>query len=144
MVHRIVAGTAAVVLALGLAGCSSDSGSTPSTTISKQAVCADRDSLERSVRELTDLDLSSADKASIQGDLNQVEDNLGALGSSVKADLKPQVDGLKSALQDLQDAVKSFGDQSIGDSLQQTGTAISKVGSAGVDLATALDTQCSG
>ncbi len=143
MLRHIVSGTAVAVLALGVAGCSSDSGSSSSTTTSAQtAVCKDKSSLQQSVKDLTNLDLTSAGEGKIQSDAKDVQKNLDALGKSVKADLKPEVDALKQAVQDLQDALKNFGDQSITQSIQDTGSAISKVGSTSADLATALDKQC--
>jgi hypothetical protein len=146
MLRRIVSGTALVALALTVAGCGSDSDSDSSsaspTTSAQSAVCKDKSALESSVKELTNLDLSSAGEGKIKSDAEDVQSNLDALGKSVKADLKPEVDALKQAVQDLEDALKNFGDQSITQSIQDTGSAISKVGSTSADLATALDAQC--
>jgi hypothetical protein len=145
MVRRILTGTAVVALALTVAGCGSDSDSSSSTTTSAQsAVCKDKTALEDSVKNLTDLDLATAGEGKIDSDAQNVKDNLDALGTSVKANLKPEVDALKSAVQDLEDALKSFGDQSITRSIQDAGTAISEVGSKGADLARKLNDQCPG
>ncbi len=143
MLRRILSGTAVVALALTVAGCGSDSDSSSSTTTSGQsAVCKDKTALEDSVKSLTSLDLATAGEGKIESDAKDVQKNLDALGQSVKANLKPEVDALKSAVQDLEDAVKNFGNQSISQSLQDTGSAISKVGSASADLAKKLDDQC--
>jgi hypothetical protein len=126
-----------------VAGCGSDSDSSSSTTTTPQdAVCKDKDALEQSIRDLTNLDLATAGKDKIESDAKDVQKNLDALGESAKQSIQPQVDALKSAVQDLEDAVKSFGNQSISQSLQDTGAAISKVGSAGADLGTAINTEC--
>src|SRR5689334_15539609 len=96
MLRRILSGTAVVALALTVAGCGSDSGSSSSTTTSsKTAVCKDKSALQDSVKSLTNLDLASAGSGRIKSDAQEVQDNLDALGKSVKADLKPQVDALK-------------------------------------------------
>jgi hypothetical protein len=143
MIRRLLSGTAVVALALTVAGCGSDSDSSSSSTTSAQtAVCKDKTALEDSVKSLTNLDLATAGSGKIKSDAQDVQDNLDALGKSVKANLKPEVDALKSAVQDLEDAVKGFGDQSISQSLEDTGSAISKVGSTSADLAKKLNDQC--
>ena len=102
MVRRILTGTAVVALALTVAGCGSDSDSSSSTTTSAQsAVCKDKTALEDSVKSLTNLDLATAGEGKIDSDAQDVQDNLDALGKSVKANLKPEVDALKAAVQDL-------------------------------------------
>jgi hypothetical protein len=143
MLRRIITGTAVVALALTVAGCGSDSDSSSSTTTSaRSAVCKDKSALEDSVKSLTNLDLATAGEGKIDSDAQDVQDNLDALGKSVKANLKPEVDALKSAVKDLENSVKDFGDQSITQSIQDAGAAISKVGSTSADLAKKLDAQC--
>lgn len=140
----IIAACAVVGLTFGLAGCSSDSGSeSSSTTTPKEAVCADKANLESSVRALTDADTLSGGKTSIESGLKKVQKNLTALKSSAQADLKPKVDAVKSALDQLKTVVKGFGDGSITDSLADAGDAIADVGTATSDLVTALNTECS-
>ncbi len=139
---RTVAGTAIVCIAFGIAGCSSNSGSsTPSSTTAKDAVCADKDALESSVNALSNVDLSGG-KSAVTSAVNKVKKNLDALGQSLEADLKPQVDDVKSALTDLQTAVESFGDGSLTDNLQTVGNAVSKVGSTAGDLFGSLSEKC--
>jgi|tagenome__1003787_1003787.scaffolds.fasta_scaffold19996445_2 hypothetical protein len=147
MLRRILSGTAVVALALTVAGCGSDSdadSSSSTTTSAQSAVCKDKTELQNSVKRLTNLDLATAGEGKIDSDAQDVKDNLDALGKSVKANLKPEVEALKSAVQDLEDAVKGFGDQSISQSIQDAGSAISKVGSTSADLARKLNDQCPG
>jgi hypothetical protein len=144
MLRRSVTGTAVVLLVLGLAACGSDSDSGSSTTTTPQeAVCADKEALEQSVRDLGNIDLSESDESTLEDQANKIGDELDALGNSVKANLEPEVEALKSAVKDLETALKSFGDQSITTSITEAGDAISKVGSASSDLASKLDAQCS-
>jgi hypothetical protein len=145
MLRRIIGGTAVLALALTVAGCGSDSDSgsgSSSTSSAQSAVCKDKRALEDSVKSLTDLDLATAGSGKIKSDARAVQDDLDALGKSVKANLKPEVDALKSAVQGLEDAVEGFGDQSISQSLRDTGSAISQVASTSADLAQKLDDQC--
>ena len=140
---RILIVAALTCLTVALVGCGSDSDSksSSSTTTSKQAVCADKDKLEQSVRSLT-ASGTITDKSSIEAALKKVEKNLDALRSSAKADLEPAIDDMKSALDELQTVVSNFDSGSITDNLKDAGTAVSKVGSSASALATALDTSC--
>ncbi len=62
--------------------------------------------------------------------MKKVQKNLDALTSSAKSDLKPQVDEVKSSLDDLQTVVSGFGNGSISSNLTKAGQAISKVGTS--------------
>jgi hypothetical protein len=141
--QRIVVTAAVACLAFGLAACGSDSDSdaSSSTTTAQNAVCADTTALKSSVTDLTDLDLTSG-RSEITAGLNKVEKNLDALGDSAQADLQPEIDDVKDALDELQSAVKNFGDGNLTDNLQDAGSAISNVGSAAGELLGSLDTQC--
>ncbi len=94
---QIIAGTAVACLAFAAVGCGSSSGSKSSstTTTAKQAVCADKDKLQSSVKDLTDPNVLTGGKSSITKALDQVQKNLTALRSSVSADLQPKVDDVK-------------------------------------------------
>jgi len=119
----------AAVCTVTVTACSSDSGSSSSsTTTAKQAVCADRDNLKKSVDDLKNLSVASEGKNGVESALKKVKTNIDALGQSAKAAYKPDVDAVKSALDQLQSAVDNFGNQSISQSVQDIGTAISKVG----------------
>ena len=145
-VKGIVASSAVIAIALGLAGCGSSSSSgsgSGSTTTPKEAVCADRANLETSVRALTNSDTLTGGKSSIDAALKKVQKDLDALKSSAKANLKPQVDAVKSALDQLKTVLDGFGNGSITSSLTDAGNAIAKVGTSTADLATALSTECS-
>src|SRR4051812_42316315 len=111
-VNRVIAGTALSCLALLLVGCSSDSSSssssTSSTTTSNDAVCNDKTALENSVKSLKNVDLTGGESA-VTSAVDKVQTNLDALRDSVKADLKPQVDDVKAALDELETAVRNFG-----------------------------------
>jgi hypothetical protein len=140
--QRIVVLIVAACLAVAAAGCSSDSDTTTSTTTAKQGVCAARKKLESSVTALGQSGTVTSDGAALKQGLGKVKKNLDALGSSVKADLKPQVDAVKSAVDDLQTAIAGIGDGSFTKNLQSLGTAIAKVGSTTGALTRSLNTDC--
>ena len=105
-------------------------------------MCADKSALQSSIKALTNPDLLTSGTSSIKAALKKVKTNLDALGQSVKADLKPQVDAVKSALDQLQTVVDNVGSGSLTDNLQAIGDAISKVGATTGDLASALSSEC--
>ncbi|MGZ4690045.1 MAG: hypothetical protein ACXVJW_10195 [Acidimicrobiia bacterium] len=141
--RSIVAVTSLCCLAVLLVGCSSDSKSSSTTTTTpKDAVCADKSALESSVKALTNPDLLTSGTSSIKTAVKKVKTNLDALRQSVKADLKPQVDAVKSALDQLQAAVDNVGSGSLTENLQAIGDAISKVGATAGDLESALQSRC--
>jgi hypothetical protein len=139
---QIIAATALACLAFTVVGCSSSSDSkSSSTTTAKKAVCADKDKLESSVKDLSDPTVLTGGKSSINSQLKKVQKNLTTLRSSVKSSLQPKVDDLKSALKDLQTAVQGNG--SISSTLSKAGDAISKVGTSAGALVSQLDDECS-
>jgi len=142
---QVVAGVAIASFGLTLAGCSSDSGSTSSTassTTARQTVCADKDALQHSVDDLTAPGVVSGGKSSITDALDKVQDNLDALRKSAKASLQPQVDAVKSSVDQLKTAVKNFGSGDLSSNISKAGNAISKVVQTSGDLASALAQQC--
>ena len=141
---QIVAGTALACLAFTVVGCgsSSSSKSSSTTTTPKQAVCADKTALQNSIKDLADPSVLTGGKSSINSALKKVKKNLTALKSSAKANLQPKIDEVNSALTQLQNVVKNFGNGSISDSLSKAGDAISKVGTSAGDLYTGLNSEC--
>jgi hypothetical protein len=140
---RVAVATALASLALAPLACGSDSTSSSTTTTTpKQAVCADKERLEKSVQSLSDSETISGGRSTIEAGLKRVRKNLEALRDSVKADLKPQVDELQTSLDELQTVVGDFGSGSIADNLKDAGQAISKVGTSAGALAASLDTDC--
>ncbi len=105
-------------------------------------MCADTSALKDSVKALSDPDTLTGGKSTIKAALDQVQHDLDALRSSAKASLKPQVDAVKRAVDQLQTAVQGFGNGSFSSSIQKASDAISKVGSTSGDLASALADQC--
>ena len=140
---------AAVIATLALAGCSSSSKSSSSTTTTttttsttttsssssnsstsiasgKASVCAARANLDQSVTALASPSLLTGGKSAIQSALDTVKTNLDAVASSAQATYKPQVDAVKSALDELQTTVSNFGSGSTVQNLQAAGSAIAE------------------
>jgi len=138
---------ACALAAVVVAGCSSSSKSTssssnPTTTVAKQAVCTARAQLQQSVTALADPALLTQGKSAIQSQLDTVKTNLDAVSSTAGDVYKPQVDAVKSAIQDLESALGKLGNGNLSANLQAVGTAIAKVGSTSATLVTTLQTAC--
>jgi hypothetical protein len=140
--QRIVIIALAACLSFAAVGCGSDSDSTTSTTTSKEAVCAARKKLETSAKALGNSGTFTDGGASVKQALSKVKKDLDALGTSVKADLRPDVDAVKQAIDDLQSALSDIGDGSITKNLQSLGTSIAKVGSTTGALTESLNAEC--
>ena len=95
-----------------------------------------------SVKALANPSTLSGGKSSITAAADKVKSDLDALGSSVEADLKPQVDAVKSAVQGVETAVGNFGNGSLSENLQKTGDAIAKVGTTAGALESSLTSEC--
>jgi ABC-type phosphate/phosphonate transport system substrate-binding protein len=131
----------ASLAALALAACSSGSSGSSTTTTPRDQTCAARTQLQKSVRALGDLDASSGRDA-ITKAFDQVRTNLDTLGQSVKAELQPQVQDVRNALEQLQTDVGAIGNTSPSDSLEKVGKDIAAVGSTTGKLVDSLQAGC--
>jgi len=133
----------AVVLAtLGLFACGSSSSSSSSTTTTTQSVCAAKSDLQQSLKALTDPSTLSGGKSGITDALDAVKQDLDALGASVRSDLQPDVDAVKSSLDDLKTALGKLGSGSAGSGISAVGDAIGKVSTSTTKLVDAVTTRC--
>ncbi len=135
-----IAGTAIAVVAV--TGCGSSSKSSSGTTTTVVSVCAARADLRTSVAALANPQLLTGGKAGIQTALDAVKTNLNSVASAARASSKPQVDAVKSSVNDLQTAVGNLGNGNATTNLQAVGTAIASVGSTTATLVTALQAGC--
>jgi len=144
---KLIGLIACVALAgLAVAGCGTDSDSSSSssttTTTTKDAVCAARTDLEKSVSKLTNPATLIGGRSAITDATDDVKDSLNALEKAAGDDLKPQVTATKSAVSDLQTAVGNLGSGFITSNLTQIASAIAKVDSTSSTLFSSLRTRC--
>ena len=139
----------AAALCVGLAGCGSDSdsdaGSTSTTTTTeagKAAVCTARDDLKQSVGDLGDLSVAEEGKSGVTAAVTTVNQDFEELQSVASDTYKPQLDDVKSALDELQTAVGNLGSGDLGQETQDAGAAISKVSETTTTLFTTLEEEC--
>ena len=102
-----------------------------------------RTNLKSSVTALADPALLTKGKAGIQSALDTVKTNLDAVSSSARSAYQPQVDAVKSAVDDLETALGKFGSGSTASNIEAAGTAIASVGTTASALVSALQAECS-
>jgi outer membrane murein-binding lipoprotein Lpp len=140
---------AVAVTSLTVAGCSSSGGDSSSgnttTTHVKAPVCTARGDLAAAIRGLANPALASQGKTAIEDAVGQVKQDMDTLEDAVAKQYKPEVQKVKDALSELEDAVGKLGgagDNS--DAIQEIGTALGKVATSATDLATILAKECPG
>ncbi len=97
--------------------------------------CADRDALRDSIGALTDVDVVADGTNGLTAAIDDVSDDLAAVRDSAGDDIQPEVEAVRSALDDVQTAV-SDGPT---DDLEGTADALSTLASSTSDLLDALD-----
>ncbi len=163
--RTVVVGAAAAALAVALAACSSSTSpstssstaasSTAASTVSssgssgstsypagKEQVCQARDQLKTSISALTNPSLLVGGAAAIKAAVDQVQTDLSSLVSAGTQDYEPQVNAMRSSLQELQTAVGNLGNGNMTENLQAVGRAIAATGTASGDLFTQLKAAC--
>lgn len=98
--------------------------------------CADRDALRDSIGALADVDVVADGTNGLTAAIDDVSDDLAAVRESAGDDMQPEVDAVRSALDDVQTAVSNGPT----DDLEGTADALSTLASSTSDLLDALDT----
>jgi hypothetical protein len=97
--------------------------------------CADRDALRESIGNLADVDVVADGTNGLTDAIDAVSDDLAAVRDSAGDDMKPEVEAVRSALDDVQTAVSNGPT----DDLEGTADALSTLASSTSDLLDALD-----
>ena len=108
----------------------------------KQQLCTARDDLRTSVTALTDPTMLSQGAPAIGAALDKVQTNLDALTTAAQPELKPQLDAMQSAVQQLRTSVGNAGNGNVAQNLQNLVGDVTNVGTAATNLYKALDTAC--
>jgi hypothetical protein len=145
------------VLALLTAGCSSSSSSSAgagaSTTAppasasatapsTDAALCADAAALRTSLNELIHVNVGSGAASQITTNLNNVRTALSTLISNAHGQFQPQTSALSTALSNLGTAVSTLASSPGASSIAGVVAALGRVGTAGQNLLSALNTSC--
>jgi hypothetical protein len=147
-------------LALLTAGCSSSSSSSSagasagtSTTAppasasatapsTDAALCTDAANLRSSLNELIHVNVGSGAASQITTDLNNVRAALSTLISNAHGQFQPQTSALNTALSNLGTAVSNLASNPGASTIAGVVAAIGRVGTAGQNLLSALNTSC--
>ncbi len=85
------------------------SSSTPAASTASGEMCPEREALSSSVSALGDVDLVAEGTNGVTAAVDAVQDDLAALGESVSAELRPQVQAVQDALDELETAAADLG-----------------------------------
>lgn len=108
----------------------------------KEQVCQARDQLTTSIGALTNTSLLTGGTNGIKAAVEQVQNDLTAFTTAAGQDYQPQVNALKSSLQQLQTTTGNLQDDNLAGNLQTLGTGIAAVATAATDLFTQLKAAC--
>jgi len=97
--------------------------------------CADRDALRSSIEALTDVDVVAEGTNGLEAPVDAVKQDLSAVQESAGDDIQPEVDAVRSALDDVETAVSN----GAADDVAGTAAALSALASAATELLDALD-----
>ena len=130
VVRWVVAGVAIAVL---VASCGSEDGSssTAATSVPAGDVCEDREALRSSVDDLEGIDLRAEGAEGVTDAVTAVKDDLAALRDSAGDELRPEVQAVQDAVDELETAVGNLGSGGAADAV----TAASDLVSAAGDVA---------
>lgn len=154
--RQVMTSVAAVGLIAALAGCggtgsrgssssssSSSSTSSSSTTASSQE-CADAAKLKSSLESLTSLQASQLNKGAVSSAVTKIKSDLDAAVASASGALKPNVDAVKTAVDQLQTATAGVTANNFTQKLPAIVSAVQQVGTAASALGTTLQQDCPG
>lgn len=108
----------------------------------RQRLCQARDDLRASVSQLTDPSLLGQGASAIGNAVDNVQTNLNSLNTAAQPELKPQLDAMQAAVQQLRTSAGNVGSGNIAQNLQNLAGDVAAVGSAAADLFRALDAAC--
>jgi hypothetical protein len=123
---------AVVLAASGLAACGSD----------KPAVCDDVDTLQSSVDNLKDIQVSENGVNELSTQLTQIKQDLKQLGTDAKAEFGDDVSKVETAMTSLQSSVAAAKSERTASSLSAVGTAIEGVTSSMSAMQDAVSGTC--
>ena len=106
--------------------------------------CADASNLKSSVQSLTTLKTSELNKEALTSSVTKVKSDLDAAVASASGALKPDVDAVKAAVDQLETAATGMTADNFQQKLPAVVAAVQQVGVAATALATTLKQSCPG
>jgi hypothetical protein len=121
---------------------SSSAPASPATSPSNAAVCADAAALRASLDNLRHVKVGKGAVSEIKADLKDIQAQLTAFVNDARGQWQAQANALKSALANLQTAVKTLAEHFSTSAVSAVVTAIGDVNTAGQNLLAAVSTRC--
>ena len=121
---------------------SSSAPASPATSPLNAAACADAAALRASLDKLKHVKVGKGTVNEIKADLKDVQTNLTALVNDAVGQWQAQINALKSALANLQTAVKTLAANFSASAVSGVVTAIGGVSTAGQNLLAVVSTRC--
>jgi hypothetical protein len=138
----------AVLAMLGLVGSacssSSDTGGTPSPTVSTSAGqgCAELATLKDSLTALTQVEPVQDGLTALQSAAASVKTDLQSAAAAVSDELKPSVDQVQSSFEQLESSLQGVTANTLAASATEIGTALTAVGTSLTGLQSELSQKC--
>ena len=143
MAIRVVVVLIVALLASVAAACGDDDDSSSDTgDTSTASVCDQRDNLNQSVNDLTDLDVIAGGTDSLNAAVDRVESDLDSLAAATSSEVQAEVDDLNDAIDRADESFSNLDDESLLAATAQVALTIADVAIAGEALVTALAIEC--
>ena len=141
MAIRVIVVLIVAVLASVAAACGDDDGGSDSTPT--PSVCDQRDNLNQSVNDLTELDVIAGGTDSLNAAVDRVESDLDNLAETTSSEVQAEVDDLNDAIDRAEETFNNLDDESLLAATAEVTLTIADLAIAGEALATALAVECS-
>jgi hypothetical protein len=135
----IVAMSAALLLVVG--ACSDDDDDSDATPT--PSVCDQRDTLEQSVEDLTNLDVIATGTDGLTAAVDEVKADAEALKQTASDAVAPDVDALTTAIDDGKETIDNIdSDAALSMRIADVETALGGIATAWTNLKTTIDNEC--
>ena len=142
MVIRVIVVLIVALLASVAAACGDDDDSSDTGGASTPSVCDQRDSLNQSLNDLTELDVIAGGTDSLNAAVDRVESDLDSLAATTSSEVQAEVDDLNDAIDRADETFSDLDDESLLAATAQVALTIADVAIAGEALVTALAVEC--
>ncbi|MCI0820526.1 MAG: hypothetical protein J4O12_09595 [Chloroflexi bacterium] len=130
------------LLASVAAACGDDDDSSDTGGASTPSVCDQRDSLNQSVNDLTELDVIAGGTDSLNAAVDRVESDLDSLAATTSSEVQAEVDDLNDAIDRAEETFADLDDESLLAATAEVAVTVLDVTIAADALVTALAIEC--
>lgn len=142
MVIRVIVVLIVALLASVAAACGDDDDSSDTGGASTPSVCDQRDSLNQSVNDLTELDVIAGGTDSLNAAVDRVESDLDSLAATTSSEVQAEVDDLNDAIDRAEETFADLDDESLLAATAEVAVTVLDVTIAADALVTALAIEC--